>query len=189
MSEQTDQATEPMVTPDVQEKVENVYTAFRDFINEAPILTKSEEGYGYKYVHLAEIVEKIQPILHRHNLIVVQTLKGTGILTQLIHVPSETMIESYCDIPQNAPMKNMNIYQAYGSAITYFRRYQYATICGLVSDDDADAKAQKSGKPKLSSQKFKEAIEYFEKVEVTLEEIMAKYTLTQAQKQELITKK
>lgn len=185
MSKVEKKAVEPMEAE--MPEVRNVYQAFANFSMDAPILTKNEEGYGYKYVHLAEIVDKVKPILYKHDLVIVQTLKGTGLLTQLVHVPSETMIESFCEIPQNVEMKGQNLYQVYGSAITYFRRYQWVTICNLVAEDDLDTRVQKTGKPKLESSRLKEAKKALIAGEITMQEIMDRFTLTQAQKQELIS--
>ena len=33
----------------------------------------------------------------------------------------------------------MNIYQSYGSALTYFRRYTLSSALGIVTDKDTDA--------------------------------------------------
>jgi hypothetical protein len=165
----------------------NVYEALSDFQLEVPILVKNTQGYGYKYVDLTEIVSTITPILSRHKLVVVQYLKGHGIVTELVHTPSMTKIDSYVEIPQNVNLKGQNEYQAYGSAITYFRRYQWVTICGLVADVDTDAtgKQTNTNKPKLDSSRFSDAVKAVKEGTFTLEQITEHYTLSQAQKLEL----
>lgn len=165
----------------------NVYQSLADFQQVAPTMEKtlSNDFAKYKYADLTLIVEKVKPILYEHKLVLVQTLKGKGLLTELIHLPSMSKIESYCDIPENVQMKGQNPFQVMGSAITYFRRYQYVTILGLVVDDDTDARVTKTGKPKLDSSRFADAVKALKAGETTLDEIMEHFTLSQAQKLEL----
>ena len=167
----------------------NVYESLGKFQQEVPPLIKNTQGYGYKYVDLNEIIATVQPVLAKHNLVVVQTLKTTGILTELVHTPSLSKIESYCEIPQGVQLKGQNQFQAYGSAITYFRRYQYTTILGLISDPDMDASGQTvSGKKRLTEERFANALEVYKAGDITLEDITGRYELTQAQKNRLHAK-
>lgn len=187
MQEKKEQLKDQEVKNQLLEEV-NVYQALAKFMLEAPVLTKtlSNDFANYKYVDLAQIVQKVTPILAKNNLVVVQTMKGTGLLTELVHTKSLSKIESYCEIPQNVQMKGQNTFQVYGSAITYFRKYQYTTILGLVADDDVDTKVAKTGKPKLSKERLKEAKKAIDAGEITVQEITDRFTLTQGQKQELI---
>jgi hypothetical protein len=42
----------------------------------------------------------------------------------------------------------MNDYQAYGSGVTYFRRYALSSMLGLVTDKDTDASGEQTASSK-----------------------------------------
>lgn len=86
-----------------------------------------------KYATLSAIVSKAKPILTDCGLAISQLTEGEGgVTTILMHESGEFIystltLKSVKDDPQG-----------HGSAITYARRYSYASILGIVSDEDDD---------------------------------------------------
>lgn len=93
-----------------------------------------------KYATLPDFLEATRPALSKHGLVVGQQVNydipsGTVILTTvLVHgATKEAWTSQYPVIPGKAADP-----QALGSALTYARRYAYATIVGAVAEDDDD---------------------------------------------------
>lgn len=126
-------------------------------------MTKSKEGYGYKYVELTPLLEEVLPKIHENNFILLQTVKqGTGeyqrkseseketidiktpafiLHSELVHI-SNQKIE--CDMPLYVDDIDP---QALGSAETYMRRYSiYALLHIKTEDDDGAAGSAKAKK-------------------------------------------
>lgn len=90
-----------------------------------------------KYSDLAGIVKASRPYLSKNGLAVIQRVlpdsKGQLCLyTRLCHCSGQWM-ESY--MPITPPKSDV---QAIGSYITYLRRYNYASIVGVVASDEDD---------------------------------------------------
>lgn len=124
----------------------NIYKSLADFQQEVPPIYKGTSGYGYKYADWGEILAVVNPLLSKHNLGFTQLLEGSSLKTVLFHTESGETIESLVDIPQGVELKGMNDFQVLGSAITYLRRYSLSSILGLVTDEDADASGEQTGK-------------------------------------------
>lgn len=116
------------------------------FQQEVPPIYKGTSGYGYKYADWGEILKVINPLLKKHSLGFTQVLDGTSLKTVLFHTESDEEIISSVEIPQGVELKGMNDFQVLGSAITYLRRYSLSSILGLVTDEDADASGEQTGK-------------------------------------------
>ena len=58
--------------------------------------------------------------------------------TTIFHVASGESDSDKVDIPL-VEMKGQNLYQAFGSGTTYFRRYALSSQLGIISDKDVDA--------------------------------------------------
>lgn len=88
-----------------------------------------------KYADLNDVLEAIVPALNNNGIVLLQPLvniEGKNFVrTVLMHESGETfesLAEIFC--------KNQNDAQAYGSGITYARRYSLSSICGIGSEDD-----------------------------------------------------
>lgn len=119
------------------------------FQQEVPPIYKGTSGYGYKYADWGEILQVVNPLLKKHSLGFTQTLEGAALKTTLFHTESDEDIVSVVDIPQGVELKGMNDFQVLGSAITYLRRYSLSSILGLVTDEDADASGEQTGKKEV----------------------------------------
>jgi hypothetical protein len=124
--------------------MKNYYKALAGFQQECPVLLKDTDGYGYKYVDLTKIIHSINPLMEKHGLGFTQKLgtnKDTGqscLTTTIFHVSSGESDSATVDIPL-VEMKGQNLYQAFGSGTTYFRRYALSAQLGIISDKDVDA--------------------------------------------------
>ena len=64
----------------------NIYKALAEFQQDAPVLLKDTDGYGYKYVKLEHIIAQINPLLRKHGLGFTQLVDGNGLKTVLFHI-------------------------------------------------------------------------------------------------------
>lgn len=107
---------------------------------EAPELQKNaiNPHFGHKYLSLDSLMEQILPLLHRHEIMLMQfptAIDGAPALrTVLTYVPTGAEVEDTMPLclQRNDP-------QGQGAAITYARRYALMAMLGLVADEDTDA--------------------------------------------------
>lgn len=120
--------------------------AINDFQKELTKVKASSENpfFKSKYADLGSIMKETQPKLTAHGLSVVQlpsNIDGAPALTTvLMHTSGETL-ESTTPLildKQNA--------QAFGSAMTYTRRYAYAAVLQIVIDEDDDGNKASTSK-------------------------------------------
>jgi hypothetical protein len=129
-----------------------LFKAIADFQQEAPVLLRDTDGYGYKYVTFDHIVAQIKPLLRKFNLGFSQIVEGRGLTTIIFHTESGDSMEGTAEIP-DIDMKSMNKYQSFGAGITYFRRYALTSMLGLLSDKDVDAQIYKRDEVKVINPK------------------------------------
>lgn len=117
--------------------------AMADAFGEIESATKSAPGQvgqqKYKYADLTSVIEAIKPALIKHGLFFTQCPApangGVQLETILHHAGGESMSLGSLFVPANK-----NDAQAYGSALTYARRYALVTAFGVpVEDDDGNA--------------------------------------------------
>lgn len=135
--------------------MKNLIKSLSDFQNECPIIHKDTKGHNYTYADLPQIFSVINPLLKKHKLCFTQLLENDGIKTILFHVESGEQLESFTQIPK-VKLGSMNDYQAYGSGVTYFRRYALSSMLGIITDKDLDAAGSQvkelTALPKISSE-------------------------------------
>lgn len=122
--------------------MKNLFKKLAAFQQEAPVIHKGTQGYGYSYSDLPTIFSVINPLLKKHGLGFTQLIEGTSVKTIVFDTESGEYIESLTDIPQGVTLKGMNDFQVLGSAITYIRRYAISSALGLVTDIDTDGAGQ-----------------------------------------------
>jgi len=93
-----------------------------------------------KYADLGSVWDACREALQANGFAVAQTMAPAAagwvcVETRLLHVSGEQLVSS-CVLPvvKNDP-------QAYGSAITYGRRYGLGAMVGVIGEDDDDANA------------------------------------------------
>lgn len=119
--------------------LDKLYTALSKAQAEMEVAKKDSTNPFFKssYSDLTSIVSASRPSLTKNGLAIIQRVKTNNdnkmyLLTRLCH-SSGQWIESNMII--NPPKSDI---QAIGSYITYLRRYNWASIVGVVSDDDDD---------------------------------------------------
>lgn len=129
---------------EMSEKTAELFTALSKFQGDLTNSYKSKSGHGYNYSDLATVIDTAKQPLLDNGLAVVQLIGktedgSTTLTTMLTHSSGEWMRDEYILPPavlQGGASKNPA--QVLGSAITYSRRYAYASIIGMAqSDDDA----------------------------------------------------
>lgn len=112
-------------------------------------MNKTNPHFKSKFADLAAVREATLPALNENGLSILQTThQDIGpdgqflfyLRTTLLHSSGEK-IEGVYPLP-----RNLDKPQALGSALTYARRYSWAAMCGIASDEDDDAnEAQDQG--------------------------------------------
>lgn len=133
-----------------------------------------------KYADLNAIREAVIPTLNENGISVLQPIVHVDgknfVKTILLHESGELM-ESLTEIIYN----KVNDAQAQGSGISYARRYALQSFVCVGADDDDGQKAVQQ-KPKATTEILKKAKEG----NFTIEQVKAKYEVTQAQENEFI---
>jgi hypothetical protein len=121
--------------------------AQRDF---APALkTNSNPFFKSKYADLSVCVEAVIDALHANGIALIQRNhecdNGVKVETILLHESGEEYSGGILHVPalKNDP-------QAYGSALTYCRRYSLMATCGIAPEDDDGNLASQKLAPKQS---------------------------------------
>jgi hypothetical protein len=133
-----------------------------------------------KYADLNDVLSAVVPALNNNGIVLLQPLvniEGKNyVKTVLMHESGETF-ESLAEIFCN----KQNDAQAYGSGISYARRYSLSSICGIGSADDD---GQKAVQPKPNA--TFEVLEKAAKVNATIEQIKSKYKVTTEQEAQFL---
>lgn len=109
--------------------------------NRAADVTKQGKYlYTFKYATLDHILTKCRPVLARHDIAIVQTI-GRGevslsLETRLLHASGQW-------IGSAVPLSCSADPQAFGSELTYKRRYTLAALIGVAAEEDDDGNATK----------------------------------------------
>ncbi len=120
------------------ETIGKLATALGAFQKDMPTVSQDATNpfFHSSYATLAGLVGAAGPLLPAHGLSVTQITEGAGaVTTMLMHISGEYISGTL----ELNPVKNDP--QGRGSAITYARRYSYASILGLVTDKDDDGNA------------------------------------------------
>ena len=167
--------------------MKNLIKSLSDFQNECPIIHKDTKGHNYTYADLPQIFSVINPLLKKHKLCFTQLLENDGIKTILFHVESGEQLESFTQIPK-VKLGSMNDYQAYGSGVTYFRRYALSSMLGIITDKDLDAagtQVKEQEKPSLTdSVKLDfslKSVENLDELNALFQKVNSTYTLSKNQ--------
>jgi hypothetical protein len=128
-----------------------------------------------KYADLNDVLQAVVPALNNNGIVLLQPLINIDgknfVKTVLMHESGE-MFESLAEIF----CKNINDAQAYGSGVTYARRYSLSSICGIGSEDD-DAQKAVQAKPMATAEILAKA----KATGATMAQIKTKYSVTAEQ--------
>ena len=93
-----------------------------------------------QYATLGAVIETSRPILSRNGLAITQfpvSSEGrVGVRSILVHESGEYIEDVLTIVPEAS--KGLSVNQAAGVTITYIKRYAWASIAGLIADEDND---------------------------------------------------
>jgi len=111
-------------------------------------VTKDKKGFNYKYADLAACLDAIREPFTENALSISQLVgieDGQQVLfTLLMHESGQWLKSTF--ILKSEGGKSTNDMQAFGSGMTYARRYSLAAMCGLSQEDDDGATASYTNK-------------------------------------------
>ena len=155
-------------------------TIYSDFIaiqKELPPLVKDTQGDGYKYPTLNQLLDIVLPMCHDRGLGLMQVTHpiegGVGVETVLFNDKNERISSGVLAMPLTTDgdgniinvggvKRSGGVYgqfgaQAYGSALTYARRYSLTAFFGMKAEDDDGYQASQrhQKQPQKSEDKLK----------------------------------
>ena len=117
---------------------------------EVTVRTRTGGAYTFRYAPLETIMAAIKQALADNGIALLQDVREGKVVTLLMHASGDTYTSS------GTPIKVAeDSAQAYGSGLTYARRYDLSLTLGLCPDDDddgnmADGNTVTSATPKLA---------------------------------------
>jgi len=141
-------------------------------------VTKGKDNpyFKSKYADLNAILDAVEPILLKYNLIVLQPILEGCVVTQIIDIETGEKVESKLLLPIiNDPQKQI-------AGVTYFRRATLQSLLSLQAvDNDGNELRDADKKEKLSEERFNSALNALAEGKVTKELLLDKFALTQEQ--------
>ena len=112
--------------------------------------------YKSKYFDINSLLEHVEPILQKHDLLLLQPITDLGVTTEIIDVETGKLVSSCI------ALTNITDPQKRGSEITYYRRYTLQSLLGLqAEDDDANATVKTDSKVSTKSEDNKDWLNQF----------------------------
>lgn len=144
-------------------EINELAAAHSEFLGSVADVGKAQQGYGYKYADLAQILAASRPALSAHGLSLTQfpsfrmypeaermvlpadskgfapvVIGEVTVTTTLAHKSGQWM-RGVLQIPVET-MKNLSVAQAVGAATSYGRRYHAASILAIAQEDNDAAR-------------------------------------------------
>lgn len=129
----------------------DIYSAIAAMQSAGLVAVKNRQVKGgkmnFEYASLADVWLVCRPLLAEHAICITQSIGGVtvannrlfvAINTRITHTPSGTFIEDAASVPIPENFGG-NFAQAWGSAISYGKRYAICSLLGVVTGDDDDA--------------------------------------------------
>jgi hypothetical protein len=110
------------------------------------VQTKTGGSYSFNYAPLDSILNAVRKPLAANGLVLVQLLDDGALVTSLIH-DSGALLSGRVDLPNGSDI------QAFGSAITYLRRYAIQAMLGIAAEDDDDGNRAAGNTTRARSQR------------------------------------
>jgi len=131
---------------DERPQVNEVYAKLIEAKKQFLPVHKTRQGHNYKYADLESIFKSIQPALSKAGLMIIQ--QGE-VINGLDYI--RTIIASSCGDEIDfgvTPVKTIKPdAQAFGSGLTYARRYAIGMALGLTPEDDDDGQLASIASP------------------------------------------
>lgn len=178
--------------------MKNLFKSLAEFQQEVPVIFKGTTAgagnFAYQYADLPAIFNVINPLLKKHGLGFTQITEYKDghdyLVTVLFHVESGETMETRLRLMADVELKGQNIFQSYGSQLTYFRRYGISQILGLVTDKDTDAQGEQvKKKPSIDQKRFEAGLAKVDSGELTPEafkKMLSSFELTEVQSKAIL---
>lgn len=115
------------------------------------VFDKENPHFKSKYATLGSVIDAIKPALAPRGLWFVQTIHNTpgcaSVETIIMHTSGESLSCGVTAVPIVGKLDA----QAYGSALSYAKRYSLSSAFGVVAEEDDDGNAASSPEKKPSS--------------------------------------
>lgn len=129
-------------------EIDKISPALIKFQREINAVPKDRKGFNFKYASLPGLVEHVRETLGANDLGFKQEILGHPVLdkiyivTTILHTSGQWFRDrAPLFLPQRGEAGIKDYNQAYGSAVTYLKRYSLQSMLGVVVDDeDYDAK-------------------------------------------------
>lgn len=175
--------TETQTFEDAIPKSETIWFKLWRAKQEIGKVTKGSNNpfFKSKYADLNTIIEAVEPILHKYNLLLLQPIQGNHVCSQIIDIETGERIESSLELP------NIQDPQKLIASITYYRRGSLQTMLSLQAVDDDYNKASKAVKEQksevltLNEKQFIQAVGAINAGKYTVQYFLDKYSLTPGQ--------
>lgn len=90
--------------------------------------------YKSKYFDINQLLEHVEPILQKHNLLIIQPIMDNKVRTIIVDTENED--NSKDNVYSEIELTDLKDPQKRGSEITYYRRYTLGSLLGLQAEDD-----------------------------------------------------
>ncbi len=149
-------------------KPSNIYFKLWKAKHEIKGVTKGKDNpfFKSKYADLNAILDAVEPILLKYNLIILQPILDGHVVTQIIDCENGDWVESRLHLPiVTDPQKQI-------AGVTYFRRATLQSLLSLQAiDNDGNeiTEAVKNTKPKMPQERFEAGLLKIEQGKLTVE--------------------
>lgn len=144
-----------------QEEKANFYSDYRNLMESIGVLQKNEKGFNYNYLDYNKLWDSVEQKIKDFGFILISTVEPSDkvvsrkskdseyttpiyeLHAQLRHLATNTCVD--CWLPLSVDDIDP---QAYGSAMTYMRRYAIFVLLNIKTEDDDGAKASARDKRK-----------------------------------------
>ena len=163
----------------------SIYKKLLEVQKEVGAISKDSKNpfFKSKYFDINQLIEHVQPVLNKHGLVLTQPIEKGSVSS--VVTDSETL----SSILSALPLPEFNDPQKLGSCITYYRRYTLASLLGLQAEDNDGngLKPKPKELPKITPEAYQKAVKAISDKKVTLDQIKAKYKISEEQEKQLKT--
>lgn len=113
-------------------ETKNIYQKLFDAKKEIGKISKDSTNpfFKSKYFDINGLLEHVEPILQKHDLLLLQPILEGKVVTRIYDIKSKDFLGSEIELT------NITDPQKRGSEITYYRRYTLTSLLGLQAEDD-----------------------------------------------------
>lgn len=121
-----------------------MYKKLAKIKKEIGTLTKDKTNpfHKSKYFDINSLLEQVEPLLEKENILLLQPIEGLAVGTKLIDLETGEEVRSFVNMAEESNPQKV------GSMITYYRRYTLQSLLGLQAEDDDGNQASGHSQPK-----------------------------------------